>query len=417
MSKNIWIAGTSTAPVTAANWFTGSVPVDGDDIDVDGRAQLDLAGADQHTINPAFLRIYKSCTKNIGTNSAGTLTAWQIGPAVCDINLPSGSGGTSTGPPSIVLDFGSDACVCTVHGGRKNGTNGFSCVMLAGTSASNTLLVKGGSVSVGKMTPGQASTFGTIDITGESADVDLGSGLTWTTINLEDGKVHVSSAGTTLNIDGGEADTSGSGAITTINVSGGTLTPNSTGAVTDLNISGTATVDMSQTTASRTYTNCTLSGPDCKLNANNGVPGTIIFPNGIALTDGASSSQVDIGGDVTLLIAAYISARVVVKATNYTVTASDTEKCFTTDGAAGTVTFSMPAAVVGLKYRFRVGAAQELRIDPNGTETIALPSTGVQGAAGKYLVADANGETVDIECTKTGQWSVFGFTGTWTAEA
>jgi hypothetical protein len=64
-----------------------------------------------------------------------------------------------------------------------------------------------------------------------------------------------------------------------------------------------------------------------------------------------------------------------------------------------------------------VGAAFELRIDPNGTETIALPSTGVQGAAGKYLVADADGETVDIECTKTGQWSVFGFTGTWTAEA
>jgi len=40
----------------------------------------------------------------------------------------------------------------------------------------------------------------------------------------------------------------------------------------------------------------------------------------------------------------------------------------------------------------------------------------VQGAAGKYLVADADGETVHIICTKTGQWSVIGFTGTWTAE-
>jgi hypothetical protein len=71
----------------------------------------------------------------------------------------------------------------------------------------------------------------------------------------------------------------------------------------------------------------------------------------------------------------------------------------------------------GLKYRFRVGAAEELRIDPNGTETISLPSTGVPGAAGKYLVADAIGETVDVECVVAGTWSVFGFTGTWTAES
>jgi hypothetical protein len=66
---------------------------------------------------------------------------------------------------------------------------------------------------------------------------------------------------------------------------------------------------------------------------------------------------------------------------------------------------------------FRVGAAQELRIDPDGTEVISLPSTGVPGAAGKYLTANADGETVQLVCTKAGQWNVFGFTGTWTAEA
>ena len=105
------------------------------------------------------------------------------------------------------------------------------------------------------------------------------------------------------------------------------------------------------------------------------------------------------------------------KTADYTVVVGDSGKTFSTVGAAGTVTFAMPVAVVGLKYRFRVGAAQELRIDPDGTETIALPSTGVQGAAGKYLTANADGETVEVECTKAAQWSVFGFTGTWTAEA
>jgi len=104
------------------------------------------------------------------------------------------------------------------------------------------------------------------------------------------------------------------------------------------------------------------------------------------------------------------------KTADYTVTAGDSGRTFTTNGASGTVVFSMPAAVPGLKYRFHVGAAQELRIDPNGTETISLPSTGVAGAAGKYLTANAAGETVDVECAVAGTWSVFGYTGTWTAE-
>lgn len=104
-----------------------------------------------------------------------------------------------------------------------------------------------------------------------------------------------------------------------------------------------------------------------------------------------------------------------VKTADYTVTVGDSGKTFTNTGASGAVTFALPAAVAGLKYRFRVGVAQQLRIDPNGTETISLPSTGVPSAAGAYIVADAIGETVDIQCVEAGSWSVFGYTGTWTA--
>jgi hypothetical protein len=148
--------------------------------------------------------------------------------------------------------------------------------------------------------------------------------------------------------------------------------------------------------------------------ANGKVAATGTIAIGVALT----SSGAD-GDNIEVLRGANASTsfgNVVAKTANYTVTTGDTGTTFTTVGAGGAVVFSLPAAVVGLRYRFRVGAAQELRIDPNGTETIALPSTGVQGAAGKYLTADADGETVDIECTKAGQWSVFGYTGTWTAE-
>lgn len=135
---------------------------------------------------------------------------------------------------------------------------------------------------------------------------------------------------------------------------------------------------------------------------------------GLALTSATADGDYV---EVLRLSSAKLTSTVEAKIADYTVTASDSGKTFTTVGASGTVVFALPAAVVGLKYRFRVGAAQELRIDPDGTEVIALPSTGVAGAAGKYLTANADGETVEIECTKAGTWSVFGFTGTWTAEA
>lgn len=109
--------------------------------------------------------------------------------------------------------------------------------------------------------------------------------------------------------------------------------------------------------------------------------------------------------------------KVEVKTADYTISAADSGKTFDTTGAAGTVVGSLPAATPGLHYFFRVGAAQEHRLDPNGTETVSLPSTGVAGAAGKYLTADAAGETVHLRCVKAGTWNVFGYTGTWTAEA
>src|SRR5690348_6948368 len=102
---------------------------------------------------------------------------------------------------------------------------------------------------------------------------------------------------------------------------------------------------------------------------------------------------------------------------NYTLTADDSGTCHSSKGAAGTITCSLPAATTGLNFYFYVGAAQEHRLDPNGTEKISLPSTGVAGAAGKYLSADAIGESVRIVCCEDGIWTVFGYTGTWTQES
>lgn len=99
-----------------------------------------------------------------------------------------------------------------------------------------------------------------------------------------------------------------------------------------------------------------------------------------------------------------------------TLTTAENGTAHTNTGAGGAVVLTLPAAVPGLHYYFGVGAAQALRLDPNGTETISLPSSGVPGAAGKYLEADAIGETVHLACLVAGNWNVLGYTGTWTAQ-
>ena len=108
---------------------------------------------------------------------------------------------------------------------------------------------------------------------------------------------------------------------------------------------------------------------------------------------------------------------ILTKTADYTATLADNGATFSNVGASGTITIALPAATPGLEYSARVGVAQELRFDPTGSETVSLPSTGVPGAAGKYLVADAIGETVVLRCIVAGTWSVSGYTGTWTAEA
>lgn len=104
-----------------------------------------------------------------------------------------------------------------------------------------------------------------------------------------------------------------------------------------------------------------------------------------------------------------------VKTAAYTVVANvDNGKTFTNEGASGAVTFSLPPATVGQWYRFVAKAAQEIRLDPNGTETIAL-DTGVQQGAGAYITFNAIGERVSIECVKAGEWDTFDPVGTITA--
>jgi hypothetical protein len=98
-----------------------------------------------------------------------------------------------------------------------------------------------------------------------------------------------------------------------------------------------------------------------------------------------------------------------------TLTAAESGTTHTNAGAGGAIALTLPPATVGLNYNFVVRATQELRIDPDGTETISLPSSGAVQAAGAYLTANAIGEQVTIFCDTAGTWAVRSYNGTWTA--
>ena len=90
------------------------------------------------------------------------------------------------------------------------------------------------------------------------------------------------------------------------------------------------------------------------------------------------------------------------KVANYTIKAQEDGAIFTNLGATGTITFTLPAALsLGLTYRFYTYAAQNIHIDPNGTD-------GIGGApnVGKYLLLDAQNECVTLKCLSYGGWTI-----------
>lgn len=103
------------------------------------------------------------------------------------------------------------------------------------------------------------------------------------------------------------------------------------------------------------------------------------------------------------------TTRSVTKTSNYTVTQSEAfkNKVFNNTGASATVLFNLPASVEGMELIFYVDAAQIIRVDPNGTETVGT------GGAGKYLEIPGTAKNLArIRCLVAGHWSVLSSVGT-----
>lgn len=93
-------------------------------------------------------------------------------------------------------------------------------------------------------------------------------------------------------------------------------------------------------------------------------------------------------------------------------TATSSSRYFTNRvGGGASVTFTLPAATVGLEFNFIRMGAGALIVDPNGTETIG------GGGAGKNISLDTNNACVKLKCIVAGNWAMFERAGTITAES
>ena len=100
------------------------------------------------------------------------------------------------------------------------------------------------------------------------------------------------------------------------------------------------------------------------------------------------------------------------KTASYAVLAADSYKDFDNNGAAGSVTFTLPASTVGLAYGFAVMEAQNLVVDAPGGVTIYLGE--ISTTAGGTITSNAVGSYLFIKCRSATEWIAQSFMGSWT---
>lgn len=74
-------------------------------------------------------------------------------------------------------------------------------------------------------------------------------------------------------------------------------------------------------------------------------------------------------------------------------------------GAGAAITLTLPAASVGLRHGFIVGATFALVAKPAGTDKIGLPNTGAPGTSGLGIQALIIGNLVELSCLVAGVWA------------
>jgi len=295
----------------AANWSGAAVPVDGDDIVFANSDVSCLYGLGQSSVTPASITIDQSYTGEIGLperNGTGSGsydeyrdTYLQLGDTsdATDIQVTIGNG-TGSGSGRIKLNTGDSEASLKIYNTGNALENGIPALLWKGTDSSNTVELYRGSLGIAAL-PGESATVSSLSvgfIENELGDatLEIGDGVTLTTVDMSGGSVACNSAFTTLNMTNGEL-THRDGAVTTMNIDGGTVYYESTGTLTTGNVGGGGVLDFRRNMGARTVTNCSLYENGSLFDPQK----TVAWSNGIDITRASIPEvTIDIGSHFTL---------------------------------------------------------------------------------------------------------------------
>lgn len=244
MADKTWV-GTDTGNEgelnTAANWSPSGVPAASDNVRFPaGSANItaDLTALNTSTLSGALgVVIFEpGFTGTVGTTAAYmqfTCTRLEF-----------------HGRGQAFIDIEASAIIPRVFT-TASAIEGQRGLYLKG-SAMTGVDVSGGNVGLAYR-HGETSSATTVRVIGQDADVDLGPGLTTTTVYQTGGTVLQRCASTTTTVYGGTWRSREVGAITTLNARGGNLFPESSGTITTMNADGGVS-DFTKSSVPRTVT-------------------------------------------------------------------------------------------------------------------------------------------------------------------
>ena len=260
MANKLWVgtdSGNEGDWDTAANWSPSGVPVATDDVILANSSQDILTGLDQSAVALNSITIDQSYTGLIGTSQSDFL---QIAASTAIIGQSRTTTGTLTGSKRLNLDFGSStACDIQVYNtARIAQDQNRQPLRIQAVNASTNLTVFNGQLAVSDDND-DSSTLGAVTV--NAGTVNIGQGVTLTTLKSAGGTTITQSSVTTCTVKGGSVnfyDGVSASTITTLTVSdSGIFNHFGSGTITTANANG-GTIDLTRTEKAKTVTTLNL---------------------------------------------------------------------------------------------------------------------------------------------------------------
>lgn len=289
------------------NWTLGAVPVNGDDVVIQGVATSILYGLSQTAVNLASLTIDASYTGQIGLARYNASGYYEYRETYLKTETPIlyiGDGvGSGSSLIKINLMAGATAGATTVRVKQTGNQSDSStpALILLGTHASNSLNIQKGTFG-SCLYAGEVSTWATIKVGYDQtqqtdADLNLDAGCTLGTIDQGGGTIQAQSNITTLTNRSGTFTLRGTATVTTATIESGILNYQSSGTMTTLNLKTKGVADFRQDLRGRTITNINMYGTAEFYDPNK----TTTRTNRINLIGcGIGNVTLDLGQDITV---------------------------------------------------------------------------------------------------------------------